>query len=132
DVGGVTLDVHTMLLGALCVVLGYQTLWLWAFARLHAWLTGLLPPDDFLRRVFVHFNLERGLLGGLALLVIGVGFNLRLVGASSTVRLGPLDVQPTLRWALWAFTTIVLGVQTMYGHFILGLIRMSADARAEG
>jgi hypothetical protein len=132
DLGGVTLDIHTMLLGALCVVLGYQTLWLWAFARLHAWLTGLLPPDDFLKRVFTHFSLERGLLAGLALLVIGLGFNLRLVGAWYTVHLGPLEVQTTFRWALWGFTAIVLGVQTMYGHFILGLIRMAADARAEG
>src|SRR5262245_20688722 len=57
-VGGVTLDVHTMLLGALCVVLGYQTLWLWVFARLHAWLSGLLPPDRFLQWVFDHFSLE--------------------------------------------------------------------------
>src|SRR5262249_58948322 len=34
-VAGVTLDVHTMLFGSLCVVVGYQTLWLWGFARLH-------------------------------------------------------------------------------------------------
>jgi hypothetical protein len=130
--GGVTLDIHTMLLGALCVVLGYQTLWLWAFARLHAWLSGLLPPDDFLRGVFRHFSLERGLLAGLGLVVIGLGFNFRLVGEWCSLHLGPLDVQTTFRWALWGFTLLVPGVQTIYGHFILGLVRMAADARAEG
>src|SRR5262249_5625424 len=37
SVGGVVLDIHTMLLGALCILLGYQTLWLWAFAKIHGW-----------------------------------------------------------------------------------------------
>jgi glycosyltransferase involved in cell wall biosynthesis len=129
--GGVTLDIHTMLLGALCVVLGYQTLWLWVFARLHAWLTGLLPPDAFLQRVFDHFSLERGLLAGLALVAVGLGFNFRLVGEWCSLNLGPLDVETTFRWALWGFTAIVLGVQTMYGHFVLGLIRMAARSKAE-
>jgi hypothetical protein len=129
-VGGVTLDIHTMLLGALCVVLGYQTLWLWVFARLHAWLTGLLPPDAFLQRVFDHFSLERGLLVGLGLLVVGLGFNARLVGEWCSLNLGPLDVPTTFRWALWGFTALVLGVQTMYGHFTLALIRMAARAKS--
>jgi hypothetical protein len=130
--GAVTLDVHTMLLGALGVVLGYQTLWLWAFARLHAWLSGLLPPDPFLRRVFRRWSLERGLLVGLGLIAVGLGFNLRLVGEWYSVSLGPLDVQTTLRGALWGFTFLVLGVQTIYGHFILGLVRMAGRTRAEG
>jgi glycosyltransferase involved in cell wall biosynthesis len=129
-VAGVTLDIHTMLLGALCVVLGYQTLWLWVFARLHAWLSGLLPPDRFLQWVFDHFSLERGLLVGLGLLVIGLGFNFRLVGEWCSLNLGPLDVQTTFRWALWGFTALVLGVQTMYGHFTLALIRMAARSKA--
>src|SRR5438067_7178392 len=34
SIGRVTLDIHSMLLGALCVLLGYQTLWLWAFAKI--------------------------------------------------------------------------------------------------
>lgn len=130
--GAVTLDVHTMLLGALGVVLGYQTLWLWAFARLHAWLSGLLPPDPFLRRVFHRWSLERGLLVGLGLIAVGLGFNLRLVGEWYSANLGPLDVQTTLRGALWGFTFLVLGVQTIYGHFILGLVRMAGRTRAEG
>jgi hypothetical protein len=129
--GGVTLDVHTMLLGALCVVLGYQTLWLWVFARLHAWLAGLMPPDPFLKRVFRRWSLERGLVVGLALMVVGLGCNLRLLGEWWSLRLGPLEVQATLRWALWGFTLMVAGVQTIYGHFILGLVRMAARSRAE-
>src|SRR5262249_48158752 len=107
QVGGVVLDVHTMLLGALCVVLGHQTLWLWTFAQIHAWRTGLLPPDRFSPRLLRSFKLERGLLWGGALLLAGLAFNGWLVREWLGRGLGPLDVQGTLRVALWGFTLMV-------------------------
>jgi hypothetical protein len=125
-VAGVELDVHTMLLGALCVVLGYQTLWLWAFAGIYGWRSGLLPPDRFLPRLFKDFQLEYGLLAGLALLLVGLGCNVWLVAEWWRHNLGPLEVQTTLRGALWGFTALVLGMQTIYGSFILGLTRMAS------
>src|SRR5262249_37763431 len=131
DLGGVVLDVHTMLLGALGVILGYQTLWLWAYARIHGWTSGLLPPSTFSLRVFDHFNLERGLLAGLALLATGLGLNVWLVCEWAGQNLGRLDVQVTLRHALWGFTTMVLGVQTIYGSFFLSMLGMTEKARAE-
>src|SRR5262249_29434207 len=78
-VGGAVLDVHTMLLGALFTFLGYQTLWLWAYARIHGWTSGLLPPSTFSLRAFGYLNLERGLLAGAGLFLLGLGLNFALV-----------------------------------------------------
>jgi hypothetical protein len=128
-IGGVTLDLHTMLLGALCAFLGYQTLWMWAFAKIHGWTSGLLPPDTFSLRVFKVINLERGLLAGLALLVAGLGFSCWLVGQWWGKDLGPLEVQSTMRLALWGFLGIVLGVQTIFGSFFLSMLGMSPKAQ---
>jgi hypothetical protein len=127
-VGGVELDVHTMLLGALCVVLGYQTLWLWVFAGIHSWQRGLLPPDRFLEWLFNKSQLEPGLIVGGVMLLIGLGCNLWLVGEWYRHNLGQLEVQTTLRAALWGFTAMVLGLQTIYGHFTLGLLRMTSSS----
>jgi hypothetical protein len=129
-VGGVVLDVHTMLLGALCIIVGYQTVWLWAYARIHGWTSGLLAPETFSNRLFDYFNLERGLLAGLGLLVIGLGLNVWLVYQWASQNLGPLDVQSTLRHALWGFTTMVLGVQTVYGSFFLSMLGMTAKTQS--
>jgi hypothetical protein len=123
-VGGAVLDLHTMLLGALCVLLGYQTLWLWAFARIHGWTSGLLPRATFPLGVFDAINLERGLLAGGALVVMGLGLNLWLVGEWFGQHFGPLDVQVTMRYALWGFTAMVLGVQTVFGSFFLSMLGM--------
>ena len=113
--GGVVLDVHTMLLGALCLVLGHQTLYLWTFARVHA-------DDAASARLRRSHSLERGLLLGGALLLLGLGCNFWVVREWVARDLGPLDVQVTLRYALWGFTGMVTGVQTIFGRFFLSLL----------
>jgi glycosyltransferase involved in cell wall biosynthesis len=124
-VGTVILDVHTMLLAALLVLLGFQTLWLWAYAKIFGWTSGLLPPNTFSTRVFNHLNLERGLLAGGALFLGGCGFIMYLLHEWwFKQNLGPLPLQSTIRPALWGFTALLLGVQTIYGSFFLSMLGM--------
>ncbi len=130
-VGGVELDVHTMLFGALCVIVGYQTLSLWAYAKVHGWTSGLLPPDTFSTRVFNVLTLERGLLAGLALLLTGLGLNIWLVCEWIGRDLGRLEMQTTLRSALWGLTAMVLGLQTIYGSFFLSMLGMAREKRLQ-
>jgi hypothetical protein len=130
NIGGLQLDVHTMLLGTLCVFLGYQTLWLGAYAKIHGWTSRLLPPDAFCRRVGDHINLERGLGAGLVLLLTGMVLCAWLVGKWWSADFGPLDVQVTMRYALWGLTTMVLGVQTIFGSFFLSMLGMTERTKA--
>src|SRR5262249_51128269 len=102
-IGPVTVDVHTMMVGGLWLVLGYQILWMWAFARIYGWVSGLLPASTFSPKAFDVFNLERGLIAGAALTTGGLGILGWLVGHWSGVDLGPLDVVVTLRPAIWGF-----------------------------
>jgi glycosyltransferase involved in cell wall biosynthesis len=125
--GGVGLDVHTFLLGSLCAILGYQVLWLWLHAQIYGWTSGLLPPDRLSPRLFTRFRLERWLITGTVLLVVGLGLNGWLVVAWCREGLGPLDVQTTFRPALWGFTTMVLGAQTIFGSFFLGMMEMAGQ-----
>jgi glycosyltransferase involved in cell wall biosynthesis len=128
--GGVRLDVHSMLLGALSVVLGHQTLWLWTFAQFQGAQSGLLPADHWTTRIW-RFNLERGLICGGLLVLLGLACNLWLVREWWRQELGDLEVRWTLRYALWGFTLMVMGVQTIFGSFFLGLLRLSADRRTQ-
>jgi Glycosyl transferase family 2 len=131
-VGGVVLDLHTMLLGMLCTFLGYQTLWLGAFAKIHGWINGLLPPDTMSMRAFKYLNLERGLIAGTVMVVAGLGLCGWLVHEWWSRDMGPLDVQVTFRVALWGFLALVLGVQTIYSSFFLSMLGMTERARALG
>jgi hypothetical protein len=131
QLGGVELDVHTMLFGALCVIAGYQTLSLWAYAKVHGWTSGLLPADTFSLRVFDHLTLERGLLAGGALLAAGLGLNGWLVHEWLGRDLGHLEVRTTLRFALWGLTAMVLGLQTIYSSFFLSMLGMAREKRLQ-
>ncbi|HWY85725.1 MAG TPA: glycosyltransferase family 2 protein [Gemmataceae bacterium] len=127
-VGGIVLDIHTMLLGTLCALLGYQTLWLWAFAKIHGWTSGLLPANTFSVSLFKHLNLERGLVLGSVLLLAGVVLNGWLFSHWFSQKLGPLDVASTFRCALWGFFLMVTGVQTIYGSFLLSMLGMNNES----
>lgn len=122
QVGNVVLDIHTMLLGTLCALVGYQTLWLWAFAKIHGWTSGLLPANTFSVNLFKYINLERGVVVGILLLLGGLGLNIWLFSYWFRHNMGPLDVQTTFRCALWGFFLMVTGVQTIYGSFFLSML----------
>jgi len=117
---GMVWDTPTMLFGTFCVLLGYQTLWLWAFARIFGWTSGILPEETFSPQVFRHLNLERGLLAGLAVLLGGLGLNLWLFSGWIVPA-----VSAALRYALWGFLLMVIGVQTIYGSFFLSMLGMA-------
>ncbi len=129
-IGSVTLDIHTMLLATLAIILGYQTLWMWFFAKIHGWTSGLLPPKTFNLRLFDYLNLERGLFFGIGTLIAGTTLNVFLFRAWYAGGMGPLDVQVSFRFALWGFLLMVLGVQTIFGSFFLSMLGMTEKARA--
>lgn len=121
-IGGLRLDIHTMLLGTLCALLGYQTLWLWAYSKVFGWTTGLLPRGKGARSALHQLTLERCVIFGGLLLLLGLGFNSWLVYEWSETGFGPLDAVETLRSALWGLLLMVMGVQTIYGGFFLGML----------
>jgi len=127
-IGGVGFSLHSLLLGCLCLILGYQTLWLWAFARLYNWSRGLesgsQPPIGWFR----FLSLERGLVLGVVTLLAGLGLNVGLCVWWWDVHLGALEIRETMRYALWGSTLMICGMQTVYGSFFLGMLRMEKSA----
>ena len=73
----------------------------------------------------IRFYLDVALAG---LLLTGLVLNVGLVFHWFGQELGPLNVQATMRTALWGFTTMVLGVQTIHGSFFLSMLGMARKA----
>ena len=130
-VGGVVLDVHSLLFGATGVILGYQALWLWAYAKVYGWRTGLLPRARRAATVVAWFTLERGLLAGLTLAALGLGLSLLVLGIWFARGLGELDVAVTLRLALWGTMSLILGARTMFGSFFLSMLGLVEGPRPD-
>ena len=129
QIAALTLDIHTMLLGTLAALLGYQTLWLWAFAKIYGWRSGLLPANTRSVNLFRKINLEGGLALGAILLLGGLGLAVWLFSHWFIAGMGPLDISITLRCALWGFLFMVAGVQTIYGSFFCSMLGMNRDEK---
>jgi hypothetical protein len=130
-VGGVGFDLHSLLLGCLCLVLGCQTLWLWAFAGLHSWSVGLAPGERPPIGWFRHLTLERGVTLGAVVFLAGLALNGWVCWQWWEAELGPLAIQMTLRPALWGSALMILGMQTVSGSFFLSLLSWQKPAGAE-
>jgi hypothetical protein len=114
-------NLPAMLLASAGLVLGYQGMWLWMFARAHGRTSGLLsaqhPP-----RGLEKLSLERGLVLGAVLLVAGVGLQVWLATQWAE---GDLQVPVLVRPAFWGFTAIAMGLQTAFGSFLLSMLRIA-------
>jgi glycosyltransferase involved in cell wall biosynthesis len=122
-------DFWIMLLGVLFLITGYQTLWLWAYSKIHGWTSGLLPADTFSNEVFRIVRLESGLSLGACFIIVGVFCCARVVGIISSVEVNALATQTVFRWGLWGFSFVVVGVQTIYGSFFLSMLGLARSQR---
>lgn len=119
---GVTFDVHTLLYGAMAIIIGYQTVIFAIFTKVFAITEGLLPEDPRLNTMFRHVKLETGIVAGILLLLAGFGLSVYALSFWSATHFGPLDPSRTLRLVIPAATLITLGLQTVLSSFFLSIL----------
>jgi glycosyltransferase involved in cell wall biosynthesis len=121
---GVTFDAHTLLVGSLSVLCGYQAILFAIFTKTFAVNEGLLPADPGYTRFFRVVNLERGLL--VAALALGLGCALLLAAVNQWrhAGFGPLDYAHTMRLVVPGVTLTALAVQTLFSSFFVSILGM--------
>ena len=123
---GVTFDAHTLLFASLAILLGYQSVFFSILTKTFAIGEGLLPRDPRINRFFEIFNLERGLVFGAAMFLVGLVLLLSSVNQWRLSDFGGLDYAHTMRWVIPGVTVTVLGFETVLNCFfgsILGMRR---------
>jgi len=120
-VGHAVLDVHTMLVGSLLVILGYQAITVAFAARIYVVEEEIGPPAPWLERSFRFFTLERGLLGGALVAAAGVFLIGRLALQWAASGFGPLESSVTLRPMVFGSTLVAIGIQTVLMSFVYSM-----------
>ncbi|MGG5808157.1 glycosyltransferase family 2 protein [Falsiroseomonas sp. CW058] len=123
-VAGVTFDVHTLLYAAGAVVMGFQAVQFWTFARLHGAQQGVVPASPALELVLARFGLERALLAAGALVLLGLGLGAGTVAIWGAERFGPLPGTGAMRLAIASVTAMLLGLQLAFGAFFVAVLGM--------
>ena len=131
-VGGLTLDVNTLVFACAALVLGAQAAGFSVLARVYASRVGLLQPDPWQVMAERVFSVPLLGLSGLTLVVTG------LVGAAYAVdfwgraSFGSLDPTESLRIVAPAAAAMILGLQLLLVSLFLGLLELGGGLSTGG
>ncbi|WP_428489945.1 glycosyltransferase family 2 protein [Rhodopila sp.] len=125
-VGGIVLDVHTLLYTSTAAVVGFQSVMFWVFAKVYGQRERIVPPDPWFDSVVRWVSVENALLTGLVLLLLGVALGLCAFGLWSSHGFGSLHPQDTMRFAIPSAAIIILASQLVYGAFFISLLNIRA------
>lgn len=123
-IGSITFDIHTLLYTTVCILIGFQFILFYGLTKVYTVENGLLPKSKNYDRQFKFINLEKGLITGVILILIGL--TLSFIASSNWYELnfGDITNSKTLRLVIPAITSMLLGVQViLFSLFfsILGL-----------
>jgi hypothetical protein len=126
-VGAIGFDLHSMVAFATMFVLGMQGVGLAVIARSYAAALGLLAPSTRLVGALARVPLERGLVVGGLLLVLGSGCFIAALTSWGANGFGTLDVVATMRVPIIGMVLAVSGFQLIIVSFTLSLTRIGQD-----
>jgi len=123
-IGKLTFDYHTLLFGAMTILVGFQSINFAAFSKLFATSEGLLPDDPLMNQMYRYVTLEVGLMIGTLLVLVGAALWVFGLNYWQLHHFGPLDPEKTLRIVIPGFVSLTLGIQIILSSFFLSLLGM--------
>ena len=111
-------DIHFMVFGSVISILSYQVLNMGISAHIYAVREGFLREDAVTRFFHRNFNLERGIILGIVVFLVGFVINLFIFIEWFSSNFGSLY---RIRESILAMTLLVIGIQTVSSSFFAGL-----------
>jgi hypothetical protein len=130
-IGPLGLDIHTLFYASLAVVVGFQAMLFWLFARIFGEHEGIVPADPRLQTITRLFTLEAGLLCAAALLLGGLALGGCAVGFWDVKDFGRLSPTEMMRFVIPSGTLILLGCQIAWGAFFISVLELRGRRPAD-
>ena len=121
-IGGVRLDIHTMLVAGFLALLGYQLVLFAVFTKMFAIREGFHPPHPALQTLLRYVTLEVGLLAGALMVLGGLAALVLAVTSWQSVGFGNLNPSTTMREVIPAVVLLSLGTQTIFASFFISIL----------
>jgi glycosyltransferase involved in cell wall biosynthesis len=131
SVMSITFDYHTLMYSTSAIVLGYQSILLFIFAELMAVETGLHPLGSRFEFLQQRRTLERCMVIGVTLIIVGVVLGIIAARQWSLVGFGSLRPALTIRFVICSVLFLLLGGQTLLAGFYFGLMNLIAERRTQ-
>lgn len=127
-IGGVTLDVDSLIAASALFVIGFQSVLFAILTKAYAIEEGFLPPDPRMTRLLKVVTLERGLLAGAVLGLLGVAGFVAAVLLWHQHNFGALNPDTAIRLIVPSTTALIVSCQVMLASLfgsILGIRRIA-------
>jgi glycosyltransferase involved in cell wall biosynthesis len=115
-------DFHSFIIAGTFMILGISMLSFFAITRVYTYHTGLLPKLPGFYPLFKLFNLEKGLILGLGLLLLGIGVMLYAVYQSQTAGFETIGFVRSVRLVFGGSLSVILGVQVILTSIMLSML----------
>jgi glycosyltransferase involved in cell wall biosynthesis len=129
SIGGVVFDAGTMLMCCMLMIVGIQLVAFACLTKVFAVGEGLLPENPKFSRIFRIFTLERGLLSGGLLFVVGMLLLVRASWIWKQASYGAISYPENIRRLISSATLIVVGIQVVSSSFFMSVLGLKTGSR---
>ena len=123
-IGSVTFDINTLMYASFFVILGFQSIFFFLFSKVFGISVGLLPPDLQIEKMMKILTLERGIIIGGLMILLGVGSSIAALVYWSQNYFGVIDPAQSMRLVIPGVMMFSVGVQLVFASFFISILLM--------
>lgn len=120
--GDVVLDINTLMYAAFMVIMGVQSVLFSLFTYVFGVNSDLLPKDKLTEKIIKYIGLERGIVVGLGMIVLGFASSIGALVYWSQNHFGPIDPTFSMRLVIPGAVLFTLGLQVLFASFFLSIL----------
>ncbi len=121
------LDIHTLLYAGISTILGLQIMFFALFTRVFSANIKLIPKDPRISSFLKFFSLEKGLILGTMLIMIGIVGSIYAFWLWKSAEFGALDPTHMMRIVMPVLTSLAVGVQIVFASFFLSVLGLKNE-----
>ena len=125
DFNGVRLSIDTLIYCMTMIEIGFQAMLFAVLSRTYATQEGLIPKSNRLGFVERAFSLERGILLGVGILLIGVFLLIYAISIWHAAKFGALDTERVARIVIVSSLSLSLGFEIILSSFLLSTLKLN-------
>lgn len=122
QIGPVNVGINSLLACSAFVITGFNIITFALYARYYSVLAGFLPKPAHFDRIFAFFNLERGLVFGFTVFLLGLGLLLRGFLQWKGSHFTYLSYPSSLKFIIPGITSFILGIEICFSSFYLSFL----------
>lgn len=126
-IGNITFDIHTMLFMSTFIILGVQSISFSLFAKFISIRLKVIPKNKNIDNIIRIVTLEKGLVLGLILIVLGLVGSIFAFVHWGGASFGQLNPTTTMRYVIPSVTSITVGFQLILNSFFMSVLRLNND-----